>query len=178
MNDYLDQVSLAARQAVQAKDWESVSACAKKILKRCKNDSKGHFLIGLVEKASNRPDRAIRAFSKAIGLDEKRYDVAIELAGQHLRLHQYGDAVTLLQRYESHMNNSPRYLDMVGTIYTNVGLPDRGWPLYKRANELQPGVDSLQANLAAWSVFVSEIDDAKKIYRHLLEKFPNHQRNH
>lgn len=134
--------------------------------------------MGLVEKASNRPDRAIKAFSKAISLDDSRYDAAIELAGQYLRSHQYGEAVTLLQLYEPHMNNSPRYLDMAGTIYVNVGLPDRGWPLYQRANELQSGVDSLQANFAACSVYVGKIDEAKDIYRQLLRKFPNHQRNH
>ena len=67
---------------------------------------------------------------------------------------------------------------MAGSIYTNVGLPDRGWPLYKRASDLQPGVDSIQASLAACSVYVGKIDAAKEIYRQLLDKYPNHQRNH
>ena len=67
---------------------------------------------------------------------------------------------------------------MAGSIYTNVGLPDRGWPLYKRASDLQPGVDSIQASLAACSVYVGKIDAAKGIYRQLLDKYPNHQRNH
>lgn len=178
MNDYLEQVSLTARNAVQAKDWARVSACAKEILKQRKNSSEGHFLMGLVEKASNRPARAIKAFSKAINVDDKRYDAAIELASQYLRSNQYAEAVTLLQRYEYQMNDSPRYLDMAGTIYTNVGLPERGWPLYQKANELQPGVDALQVNLAACSVYVGKIDEAKEIYQRLLRKFPNHQRNH
>ena len=178
MSNYLEQVSLTARNAVQAKDWARVSACAKEILKQRKNSSEGHFLMGLVEKASNRPARAIKAFSKAINVDDKRYDAAIELASQHILSNQYAEAVSLLQKYESHLSNSPRYLDMAGTLYTNVGLPDRGWPLYQKAIELQPDVDSILANLAACSVFVGEIDDAIKIYRHLLEKFPNHQRNH
>jgi len=178
MSNYLEQVSLTARNAVQAKDWVRVSACAKEILKQRKNSSEGHFLMGLVEKASNRPARAIKAFSKAINVDDKRYDAAIELASQYLRSNQYAEAVTLLQRYEYQMSDSPRYLDMAGTIYTNVGLPERGWPLYQRANELQPGVDALQANFAACSVYLGKIDDAKDIYQRLLRKFPNHQRNH
>jgi tetratricopeptide (TPR) repeat protein len=110
--------------------------------------------------------------------DDKRYDAAVELASQYLLSNQYVEAVDLLKRYESHLGNSPRYLDIAGTIYVNVGLPERGWPLHKKANELQPGVDSLQANLAATSVYVGKIDDAKEIYKRLLEKFPNHQRNH
>lgn len=178
MNDYLQQVSLSARQAVQAKDWARVHACAKEILKQHGSSAEGHFLVGLVEKAANRPARAIKAFAKAIGLDDKRYDAAVELAGQYLRSQQFGEAAALLERFESQMQNSPRYLDMAGTIYTNAGLPEKGWPLYKKANELQPEVDSLQANLAACSVYVGRIDDARDIYRQLLQKHPNHQRNH
>jgi len=178
MKDYLEQVSVTARRAAQAKDWARVSACAKEILKQRKNSAEGHFLVGLVEKASNRPGQAVKAFSRAIRFDGRRYDAAIELAGQYLRSHQYAEAVALLQSYESHMNNSPRYLDMAGTIYTNVGQPESGLPLYKRANELQPGVDSVLANLAACSVYIGKIDEAKEIYRQLLSKFPNHQRNH
>ena len=178
MTNYLEQISLTARRAVQARDWGRVRACAKEILKLRQNSAEGHFLIGLVEKATHRSAQAIKSFSKAISLDDKRYDAAIELAGQYLVSHQYAEAVALLQKYERHMNNSPRYLDMAGTIYTNVGLPDRAWPLYQRANELQPGADSLQANLAACSVYVGKIDEAKEIYRRLLTRNPNHQRNH
>ena len=111
-------------------------------------------------------------------LDDQRFDAAVELAGQYLASGQFAEAVTLLQRCEAQLGHSPRYLDMAGTIYTNAGLPDRGWPLYKRANELQPGVDSVEANLAVCSVFVGELDAAKGIYRRLLDKYPNHQRNH
>ena len=178
MNSYLESISATARKAAQSKDWARVSACAKEILKQDRNSVEGHFLVGLAEKASNLPAQAAKAFSKAISLDDRRYDAAIELASQYLTSNQYSEAVALLQKYESHLGNSPRYLDMAGTIYTNVGLPERGWPLYRKATELQPGVDSLQANLAACSVFVGKIDDAKKIYRRLLKKFPNHQRNH
>jgi tetratricopeptide (TPR) repeat protein len=178
MNDYLQQVSMSARSAVQSKDWARVRVCAKEILKQRKNSPEGHFLVGLAEKASNRPAEAVAAFSRALKLDEKRYDAAVELASQYLTSNQYSEAVALLQKYETHLSNSPRYLDMAGTIYVNVGLPERAWPLHQRASELQPGADSLQANLAACSVYVGKIDEAKKTYRRLLGKFPNHQRNH
>jgi tetratricopeptide (TPR) repeat protein len=134
VNNYIEQVSRTARRAVQARDWARVRACAKEILKQRKNSAEGYFLLGLVEKASNRPEQTIQAFSKTISLDDQRYDAAIELAGQYLLSHQYAEAVALLRKYESHATNSPRYLDMAGTIYTNVGLPDRAWPLYERAN--------------------------------------------
>jgi tetratricopeptide (TPR) repeat protein len=178
VSNYVQQVSSAARRAVQAKDWAQVRACAREILNRQRNSAEGRFLLGLAEKASNRIEQAIKAFETAVSLDKGRYDAAVELAGQYLRSHRYGEAVDLLTQFEPLMDNSPLYLDMAATIYSKVGLPERGWPLCKRANELQPGVDSLQANLAACSVYVGKIDEAKEIYSDLLERAPNHQRNH
>ena len=70
------------------------------------------------------------------------------------------------------------YLDLAGTIYTEIGMPQKAWPLYKKANALQPGVDLFQANLAACGVFLGKIDEAQDIYRDLLKRFPNHRRNH
>ena len=178
MNSYTERVSKAARTAAQARDWTTVRRCAQQILKLNKNSAEGHFLAGLAEKGNNRPAQAKRAFSKAIRFDSARYDAAVELAVQHVRLSEYGDAVALLRRYESALDNSPRYLEMAATLYVNAGLPDRAWPLYGRASELQPGVPSLEAKRAACSVFVGNITDAQTIYRELLAKAPGHQRNH
>ncbi|MYF70746.1 MAG: hypothetical protein F4053_01975 [Proteobacteria bacterium] len=174
----IDQISAMARKASQSGDWARVKACAKQILKRDRNSPEGHFLAGLAAKASGLASPAAKSFSRALRLDGRRYDAAIELAGQHIASGRFGEAVDILERCVAQLDRSPRYLDMAGTIYTNAGLPDRGWPLYKRANELQPGVDSIEANLAACSVFVGEIDAARAIYRRLLDKHPNHQRNH
>lgn len=174
----IDQVSAMARKASQSGDWARVKACAKQILKQDRNSPEGHFLAGLAAKASGLASPAAKSFSRALRLDVRRYDAAVELAGQRLASGNLGEAVDLLERYVAQLDRSPRYLDMAGSIYTNAGLPDRGWPLYKRANELQPGVDSIEANLAACGVFVGKIDEAGEIYRRLLNKHPTHQRNH
>jgi thioredoxin-like negative regulator of GroEL len=174
----LQQVSSAARRAAQAEDWVRVRSGARQILDRDRNSAEGRFLLGLAEKGAGRTQQAIAAFSRAVELDRNRYDAAIELADQYLHQHRYGEAASLLQDYESLLENSPLYLDLAGTIYTKIGLPERGWPLYRKADELQPGVDSIRANLAACSVFVGRIDEARELYRDLLARHPNHQRNH
>lgn len=173
-----EQLGATARAASRSGDWARVKACAKEILGRDRNSPEGHFLVGLAAKASRDSASAAKSFSRALRLDGQRYDAAVELAGQRLASGQFGEAVGLLRQHEAKLDRSPRYLDMAGTIYTNAGLPDRGWPLYKKANKLQPGVDSIEANLAACSVFVGEMDAAKAIYRRLLDRYPNHQRNH
>ena len=178
MNEYLQQVSAAARQAAFKRNWATVEACAKEILKHDSTSAEGRFLSGLVEKANNRPEAASVAFEKALELDSGRHDAAIELAYQLSAARRNGEAARLVRRYEEKLANSPLYLNMAGTVYTQVGMSDRAWPLFKKANELQPGVDLFQSNLATSSVFLGKIDEAKQIFGELLARFPTHQRNH
>jgi tetratricopeptide (TPR) repeat protein len=84
----------------------------------------------------------------------------------------------LLAKYEGKLDNSPMYLDLAGTVYTEIGMPQKAWPLYEKATTLQPGVDLFQANLAASGVYLGKIDEAREIYLSLLKRFPNHRRNH
>ncbi len=72
----------------------------------------------------------------------------------------------------------PPYLNSAGAVYSAIGLPQKAWPLFKKTTELQPGADLFQANLATCSVYLGKIDEAITIYRDLLERFPNHRKNH
>lgn len=178
MNSRIQQLSSDARRAAQARDWRRVKELARDILNRQRDSAEGRFLLGLAEKAAGRREQAIAAFRRAIELDQGRYDAAVELAGEYLQQNRFGDAVELLGRYEQLLDNSPLYLDRAAAVYINAGVPDRAWPLLQRANQLQPGIDSLQAHLAECAVFVGEIEQAKSIYGGLLAKHPEHQRNH
>jgi tetratricopeptide (TPR) repeat protein len=178
VNANLSQLSAAARRAVQVGDWATVSACARMIKKQDKKSSEGYFLSGLVEKTSGRSDQAMASFKKAISLDAGRYDAAVELANLYAQLLRHGETLNLLKRYETRLGNSPLYLDMAASIYSRLGLHASAWPLYLKANELQPNLDQFQANLAACAVFQGKIKEAKAIYMSLLDRYPNHQRNH
>lgn len=177
-NDEIGQFSHRARSAVASQDWAVVESCANAILLRNRDCPEGHFLLGLVENAAGRPIRSAQAFARALALDPERYDAAIELANQHSTARRNAEAAALLEKYVSKLSNSPRYLDMAGTIYVHIGLPEKAWPLYRRANELQPGVDLFQGNMAACGVYLGRVAEAKEIYASLLARFPAHQRNH
>lgn len=178
MTNKLSPISVAARKAVGHQDWARVAACANEILRQDKTSAEGYFLTGLVERASQRPVKAAQAFEKALALDADRYDAAIELANQYTLAQRYDEAMELLAKYEKALGNSPMYLDLAGTVYSDIGLPQKAWPLYKKANTLQPRVDLFQANLAACGVYLGKIKEAKTIYQALLKRFPGHRRNH
>jgi tetratricopeptide (TPR) repeat protein len=174
----LQRLSTAGRSAVQANDWRTVESCAAGILGRDATDPEGWFLRGLAEKAARHPIRAADAFAKALECDPGRYDAAVELANQHAIGRRNGAAADLLASYVDQLHNSPRYLDMAGTVYADIGMPERAWPLYRRANALQPGAPLFQANLAACSVYLGRLEEARELYQSLLARAPGHQRNH
>jgi len=178
MTSEISQISLTARRAVKSQDWATVAACANEIIKRDAGSAEGYFLAGIVERVSQKPVKAAQAFEKALGLDADRYDAAVELANQYSIARRNAEAAELLAKYEEKLDNSPMYLDLAGTVYTEIGMPQKAWPLYKKATDLQPGVDLFQANLAASGVYLGKIDEARDIYRSLLKRFPNHRRNH
>ena len=172
------QVSLVGRKAYQETDWDTVNACSQELLRRSNDNPEGYFLKGLVEKVSRHPVLASEAFGQVLQLDPSRYDAGIELASQYVISQRNAEAITLLDRYCSDLANSPRYLDMAGTAFTDMGLAARAWPLYAKANALQPEIELFKANLAACSVFLGKIDEARQGYLDLLAKKPQHQRNH
>jgi tetratricopeptide (TPR) repeat protein len=172
------RISVVGRRAVELRQWVVVGQSASALLEIDSTHPEGHFLTGQLEKAARRPIRAAEAFAKALELDPQRYDAAIELAEQHSVGRRNAAAAELLAQYEPMLGNSPRYLDMAGTTYVHIGMPERAWPLYQKANELQPGLPLFQGNLAACGVYLGKIDEAGAIYRSLLERVPAHQRNH
>lgn len=178
MNTNLLQLSQQARVCVQRKEWSNVYTLAQKILTFDKNDPEGYFLSGLAEKAAGRFNLAIVAFNETLKFAPQRYDAAIELGHIYLLLLRHGDAYHLLNIYEEQLNNSPLYLDMAANIFSGLGLHTRAWPLYQKANLLQPNIDMFRANLAACGVLLGHVKEAKDIYISLSNKYPHHQKNH
>jgi tetratricopeptide (TPR) repeat protein len=178
MNSYLTQVSAAARNAAFKRDWVTVDACAREILKHDATSAEGHFLNGLAAKAAQSPAAAVAAFSTALEIDEQRYDAAIELANQYCAAQRHADAAALVSSYEDRLASSPLYLHMAATVYSTVGMHDRAWPLFQRADELQPGVPLFEAHLATCATFLGKIPEARRIYARLLQREPGHQRYH
>lgn len=178
MNNELTQISAMARKAVEDLDWATVAGCANQLISKYPDDAEGYFLSGKAEKVANRPKMAREAFERALELDPERYDAAIELADQYSIARRNGDAARLLKQYSDKLVNSPVYLTLAGTVYTDIGMSREALPLFRKAHELQPGIDLFQANLAKCAVFVGEFDEARTLYKGLLGRFPQHRANH
>jgi tetratricopeptide (TPR) repeat protein len=178
MSTNIPQLIAAAGQAMAQKNWLLVQNLADLILRADPQNADGHYLTGTVHRAQRRSSDAIDAFKKGLELDPRRYDIAIQLANSYSITRRNSDAAEILGEYEDHLYDNPHFLDLAGTIYTEIGLSEKAWPLFKRANELQPNIDVFQANLATCAVFLGKVEEARKLYVTLLERFPEHRKNH
>lgn len=171
-------LSAAARRAARGGDWSTVGSCSRQILGLDQRSAEGWFLAGLAEKGKGRPQKAIDAFSRALRFDGGRYDAGVELAAIHWSRMRHREAKELLERFESLLSNSPVYLAMAADCWGRLGLHARAWPLYRKAHQLQPEIETFQAGLAACSVLLGKVAEARSLYLGLLQKHPQHQRNH
>ena len=177
-HDNLSRISAAAQRAARAENWTTVRECTEEILKHDKRHPEAWFLTGLMEKADGRNPQAVAAFSQSLQLDSKRFDAAIELASLCQVFLRDREAIALLQAYVPRLASHPHYLDMAGTIYTNLGLHEKAWPLYRQANEQQADIDHFQANLASCAAKTGRKDQAGTLYHALLARHPGLQRSH
>lgn len=173
-----NRLSKIGRMAAQKNDWGTVFTSAQGLIRRNNLSPEGFFLLGLAEKAVRQPSKSIDAFEKCLALDESRFDAGIELASQYYICLKNDEAIALLEKYKGMLADSPWYLDMAGTIYNTMGKPLQSAPLFEMAVKLQPDAAFFLTHLAAAYVFLGEIEKAKTIYKNLLLKNPNHQRNH
>jgi len=122
--------------------------------------------------------RAERCLRQAYDINPNRHDAAVELAHIYSRSRRNQEALALINAAIPLVQQSPKYLDLAGTILVEIGLPEQAFPLYQRANELQPGAPILQANLANCAIYVGEFQLAQDLFELLIASNPTHRQNH
>ena len=167
-----------ARAAAGGGDWPATRRYAAKLIAASPASAEGHFLAGLAASRMRDNDVAARELSRALSLDDRRYDAAVELAAVYRQRQQPARAFGLLECHASALGNSPRYLDQAAGVYIELGYSDKALPLLRRAVELQPEIVRFREHLAACLVDNGQLDEARGLYRELLDENPSHQRNH
>jgi len=171
-------LSQSARAALAKKDYSAVERLSDAILNLNANSDEGLFLAGKSALHNRNIQKAEICLTKAFQLNPTRHDAAVELANMYSRFRRNGEAFRLIEAATPHMQHSPKYLDLAGTILVEIGMPEKAWPLYLRANELQSNAPILKANLANCGVFVGEFEIAKQNFEELIAINPGHRQNH
>ncbi len=178
MSTELNQLLNAGQHALVQQNWQDVEQIKGVLQQNFPDNAQTHYYSGVAARVRNQVPEAIESFSEALRIDESRYDIAVELANMYSISRQNGLAADLLEKYVPRLNDSPRFSDLAGTIYTEIGLAERALPLFKRACELQPEAQIFKANLATCAIFLGDIELGEKLYKELIALNPDHRKNH
>ena len=120
------------------------------------NESESHFVAGVLAKVRGWHGEAEESFEKGLALAPQRYDLVVELASLYARSLRHCEAYALLSSVASKLAASPFYCDLAGSVFVQLGMPERALPLLQRAHQLQPEVDIFAANWrTAWVLLES-----------------------
>lgn len=178
MNQELDTLSRNARAALSQGNWTALESLTGQLLTLYPNNAETQFLNGKFLAAQRKVRLATDAFRAALKEDKTRYDAAFELANLLVIAKQNNEAFAIAEEYKSYLTNSPRYSSLAAHIYEDIGLPDEAHNFHQQCVKLQPDVEIFNAGLAVSCTYLGKIEEAKKLYEGLLEKNPDHQRNH
>lgn len=171
-------LSKQARAAFHRGDTAAFDQAFQEFSRLFPDSAETSFLLGLRERSQQHPKLAADAFAKALAINPERYDAQVELAAVHSVLQDPNKAIELLRSLPPKIENSPMYLNLAGSVYSELAVPEQAFPLFKQALALQPDSELIRANLAACAVFMGEIALADRLYRDLLQQYPLHQRYH
>ena len=174
----LASLSSIARKAIGQRDWQTLESAASGLSAEFPDESESYFVAGVLAKVRGWHGEAEKRFEQGLALAPERYDLVVELASLYAVALRHREAYALLSPVASKLASSPFYCDLAGSVFVQLGMPERALPLLQRAHQLQPEVDIFAANLAHCLGFVGEHKQSAEIYAALLRQSPNHRRNH
>jgi tetratricopeptide (TPR) repeat protein len=162
----------AGYDALTAGRLDAASRCCREALALDDASVPAHFLVGLVSLAMNDQATALNAFGSVTRLEPRHAAAWAQLARIFMRAGQPNRADQALAEAVTHAGDEPVVLDLIGTVYSQLGDQAAAKQWYARAVALAPGQPGFLVNLASCCVFLGEVDEARRILEQLLERHP------
>lgn len=160
MEDSIDDLIRRCRQAIARGRWQVAAGFCRDILTRDPAVAEGHYLAGLVAGQQGRLQVAGRAFTEALARDPAHAGARVQLARVRVSQGRFAEAVAEAERAAGDVVRDPLLQDVLGTVYSQVGLQERALPLLQQAAAARPDSPRFHTNLAACLGFLGERDAA------------------
>lgn len=174
IKEQLEQV----RDAVTRKDWRTATALCIAILKRDPRQADAHLVLGLASAEGGKIDMALRAFDTVLKIDDRRFDARIQKARCLVQAGRHAEAEREADRCIEPVQDAPKLLDLLSTVYSHIGKQEKAEPLAYRAAELAPEDIAILSNTAAIQLFVGLKTEAVSNLERALQLNPAHSRSH
>ncbi|GMG85920.1 hypothetical protein MNKW57_02410 [Biformimicrobium ophioploci] len=113
-----------------------------------------------------------------LGIDPQRHDARIQRARCLVQAGNHAEAEQEADLCRGAVQDKPKLLDLLATVYSHIGKQEKAEPLARRASELAPADLAILSNAAAIQLFVGEDQRAAGNLTRTLQLAPQHYRSH
>ncbi|HEY5646991.1 MAG TPA: tetratricopeptide repeat protein, partial [Pseudomonadales bacterium] len=163
----------AGYAALAAGRPEEAARASREVLAIDQNSVPAHFLVGLVSLAVDDRATALSAFGSVTRLEPRHAAAWAQLARLFVRAGQPNRADQALAEAVANAPEEPMVLDLIGTVFSQLGDQASARDWYSRAVALAPDNAAFRVNLASSCVFLGELDQAQRILERLLGQHPD-----
>lgn len=133
------------------------------------------FFLGISHFSINEPDRALKDFEEALGLDPKEEDIPTiySYMAQCLKdMNQYREALSTLEKAETYDKERTDLYNLMGFCYFKLKEHERAIQCFRKVLQLDPSSAIDYANIASNYRDMGDKQNAIRYYRFALELDP------
>lgn len=168
----------AARRAIAQRAWEEAAGYCRQVLQRNRRHAEAHYLVGIITGEMGHLATAIKAFSESLKQAPDNVQARIQLARCMVQVGDHNRAKLEADRARALVPDEARLQDLLGTVYSHIGLQDQALPLFQAAADQASEVELYQSNLAACALFLGLHQIAEAALQKVLAQNPAHYRSH
>jgi len=151
---------------------DEASACCRRLLGAKPDLVEGHFLVGLIALELKQNRTAVSAFGSVTKLKEDHGAAWAHLARQFMLAGQAARADTALEKAVKHNDGNPIVLNLIGSIYGQLGDQQEASTWMDRAVRKDPASVPFLVDRANNHMFLGEMDDAEDVLSSALKFQP------
>uniref|UniRef100_A0A7S4FBW8 UDP-N-acetylglucosamine--peptide N-acetylglucosaminyltransferase SPINDLY n=1 Tax=Chrysotila carterae TaxID=13221 RepID=A0A7S4FBW8_CHRCT len=133
--------------------------------------------LGVLLRADERHEDAVRSFKKAMSIDAANADAAFNLGGTYELLGQYREALRAYRKaLDVESANEARIQNNIGNVHGKLGDWTAAIAAYREAEEADPAFPETHANLLHVFISLGSFDQAKAQLRRARKALPDDEK--
>jgi tetratricopeptide (TPR) repeat protein len=149
---------------------EEASECCRRLLGAKPDLVEGHFLVGLIALELKKTRTAIQAFGSVTTLQDDHGPAWANLARLFVMAGQPARADTVLEKAVRHCDGNPVVLDLIGSVYGQLGDQETAGEWIGKAVEKDPENIAFLVNQANNFMFLGQLDESEAVIRNVLDR--------
>ncbi|RCU48740.1 MULTISPECIES: tetratricopeptide repeat-containing sulfotransferase family protein [Corallincola] len=171
-NPSLQQLHLAAQQALNKQAFREAHQYCLAMLKLKPDHADAHFLLGMIAFSMQQMSKALGLIEHASKLAPANAEYYAQLARVQAMLNNSTAASATLEKAIALQPTDALTLDTIGVVYSRIGMHQQAAKYFQRCTALKPKNAGYWYNLAASLRFTGDFEQARDAYEKVISINP------